>query len=64
MKTYTKEKWKAYTNKILLKYAIKDEQDFLREELGKDWRDKVQEFIETKEGQKWLKKYKKFKEDI
>ena len=64
MKTYTKEEWKAYTNKILLKYAIKDEQDFLREELGKDWRDKVQEFIETKEGQKWLKKYKKFKEDI
>ena len=63
MKKKDKEEYKAYIDKMLIEWAIKDEQKKMRKWIGEDWRAKIQEFIKSKAGQKWLKNYKKLKKD-
>ncbi len=59
-KTYKKEDWDRKVQEVLLKA----ETDRWKEQLGDDYREKIQEWLKTKKGQKWLKNYNSLKEKI
>ena len=48
----TKDEWKKLWDEKYQEMILKHELDYWRDQLGKNWRAKIQEFLNTKAGQR------------